>query len=132
MNQFGKTDDKDDDGRVTERAKALFDESVRELDAETLSRLNRSRQKALAELKAGGAGLSWLRWTPVGALTAAAVAAVVVWRAGDLEQLPPDAAADFEMLLAGEELELLEDLEFYRWLALDETAEKSGADDDVG
>jgi hypothetical protein len=127
MNEPGKTDDKDDDGRVPERAKALFDESVRELDAETLSRLNRSRQTALAELKAGGAGLSWLRWTPVGAAAVAAVAAVVVWRAGDLEQLPPDTAADFEMLLAGEELELLEDLEFYRWLALDETAK-----DDVG
>jgi hypothetical protein len=132
MNESRKTDDKDDDGRVPERAKALFDESVRELDAETLSRLNRSRQNALAELKPGATGLSWLRWTPVGAVAAAAVAAVVVWRAGDLEQLPPDAASDFEMLLAGEELELLEDLEFYRWLALDETAEEPGADDDVG
>jgi hypothetical protein len=63
-------------------------------------------------------------------VAAAVVAAAVVWRAGDLEQLPPDAASDFEMLLAGEELELLEDLEFYRWLAL--TAEEPDADDHVG
>ena len=132
MNESRRTDDEDDDGRVPERAKALFDESVRELDAETLSRLNRGRQNALAELKPGGAGHSWLRWTPVGAVTAAAVAAVVVWRTGDLEQMPPDTASDFEMLLAGEELELLENLEFYRWLVLDETAEEPGADDDVG
>jgi hypothetical protein len=121
-------DDMSDDERIARQTKELFDESVRGLDAETLSRLNRSRQKALAELKPGGGELRWLRWSP--AVAAAVVAAAVVWRAGDLEQLPPDAASDFEMLLAGEELELLEDLEFYRWLAL--TAEEPDADDHVG
>ncbi|MEX2122740.1 MAG: hypothetical protein WD795_02525 [Woeseia sp.] len=132
MKEPDKTDDTSDDGRLAERARQLFDESVRELDAETLSRLNRSRHNALAELKSGSTDLRWLRWTPAAAVAAAAVAAVVVWRAPDLDQLPSDVASDFEMLLAEEELEMLEDLEFYRWLALDETAEETGADDHVG
>jgi hypothetical protein len=120
-----------DDAELTKRASQLFDESVRELDAGTLSRLNRSRQRALAGAKRGG--LEWPVAAPVAAVAAAAAVAVIVWSLGSgIDDLPPETAADFEMLLAGEDLEMLEDLDFYRWLALDETAQENGADDHVG
>jgi hypothetical protein len=122
-----------DDGELARRARQLFDQSVQELDAETLSRLNRSRQRALAEVKDGGAHAAWLRWTPVAAAAAAAVAVVIVWNPGDgVDEVPRTAASDLELLLAEDELEMLEDLDFYRWMALDETAEEPGQDDHVG
>ena len=132
MNEPDKTNGKsEEDGRLAERARQLFDESVLELDAGTQSRLNRSRQRALAESKSRGTDVRWLRFTSAAAVAAAA--AVVVWRAGDgVDVLAPDAASDFELLLAGEDLEMLEDLEFYRWIALDEPAEEPGPDDHVG
>jgi hypothetical protein len=70
-------DDMSDDERIARQTKELFDESVRGLDAETLSRLNRSRQRALAESKSRGTDVRWLRFTAAGAVAAAAVAAVV-------------------------------------------------------
>jgi hypothetical protein len=122
-----------DDGELAKRARQLFDESVQELDAETLSRLNRSRQRALAHAKGSGAQAAWLRWTPVAAAAVAAAAVVIVLNPGNgVDELPRTTASDLELLLAEEELEMLEDLEFYRWMALEETAEATGQDDHVG
>jgi hypothetical protein len=122
-----------DDGELARRARQLFDQSVQELDAETLSRLNRGRQRALAEVKHGGTPAAWLRWTPVAVAAAAAVAVVIVWNPGNgVDDLPRTADSDLELLLAEDELEMLEDLEFYRWMALDETAEEPGQGDHVG
>lgn len=123
-----------DEDRLAERAKALFDESVRELDGETLSRLNRSRCRALDEARRGGAGRTWRGPVPAAlAASVAVVAAVVVWRVGTgVDALPPATASDIEFLLAGEELEMLEGLEFYRWMALEETKRETGADEHVG
>lgn len=123
-----------DDDRLAKRAKALFDESVRELDGETLSRLNRSRCRALDEARRGGAGRTWRGSVPAAVAAAVAVVAVVVvWRAGTgVDPLPPATASDLEFLLTGEELEMLEALEFYRWMALEETAPERGVDEHVG
>jgi hypothetical protein len=126
-------DNTERDGELAKRARQLFDESVQGLDAETLSRLNRGRQRALAGAKGGGAQAAWLRWTPVAAGAVAAAAVVIVWNPGNgVDELPRTEASDLELLLAEEELEMLEDLDFYRWMALDETAEDTGQDDHVG
>lgn len=130
MNEPGNAQDPSEEA-LRQRGKRLFDESVQALDAETVSRLNRSRQRALAETNRNGAELRWLRLTPVAA--AALAAAVIVWQLQNgIDELPPDTAADFELLLADEEFEMLEDLEFYRWMALDETVDDAGPDDHVG
>ena len=101
----------------TERTKALFDESVDGIDAATLSRLNRGRQRALAELDGTAQHARWLRWVPVtGVAAAALVAVMVVNQPGQVDE--PITAIDFEILMDTEELELLEDLEFYSWLEL--------------
>lgn len=110
-----------------DRTKDLFDESVDRLDAATLSRLNQGRQRALAELDRASPYGQWLRWVPVTAAAAVALIAVmVVNQPGSVEE--PLTATDFEMLIETEDLELLEDLEFYTWLELAD-AETS---DDVG
>lgn len=122
-----------DDGALARHARQLFDESVQELDAETQSRLNRSRHRALEEARGGGAHAGWLRWTPVAVGAVAAVVAVIVWSPGDrVDELPRTVATDLELLLDEEELEMLEDLDFYRWMALDATAEDAAQDDHVG
>ena len=50
----------------TKKAKTLFDESVAGLDGETRSRLNRGRQRALAELEQ--ARPAWMQWAPASRL----------------------------------------------------------------
>lgn len=133
MNERGDWEDKNREAPLTERAKQLFDESVARLDADALSRLNRSRQRAIAEANRRGPGIQWLRLAPVAAVVSAAAVAVIVWTTGNgVRELPPETASDFEVLLAEEDFEMLEDLEFYRWMALEETAIEPATDDHVG
>jgi len=107
-----------DEEELTTQAKALFDDSVERLDAATLSRLNRGRQKALQEIDAARPAGQWARWVPAGGLAAAAVVAVVVWQGAPVEHVAPEAGAvtDFEILLSEDSLDMLEDLEFYSWM----------------
>lgn len=118
------------DKQFEQQAKKLFDESVERLDAATLSRLNRSRQAALAAAKHPGA--QWSRWMPV---TAGAVAtvlvAVMVMRGPGSDDVFEQSAADFELLLSEESIEMLEELEFYTWLATVDM-EAEGDVSDVG
>ncbi len=102
------------DEKLGKRAKALFDESVDGLDAETLSRLNRGRQAAI-EAAADGRRSQWVRWAPATGVAAAAVFAVMVMQrpGNDVIEAP---ASDFEILLSEESIDMLEDLEFYAWL----------------
>lgn len=96
--------------------KETFDESVDALDAATLSRLNRSRHAALAELD--GSGKRWRTWMPAAGMAAAVLLAVIVL------QLPrgiggaPGVASvtDMEILLDEDSIEMFEELEFYSWM----------------
>ena len=58
------------------------------------------------------------RWMPATGVAAAAIVTVMVMRGPNGVDVPmePDVAADFEILLEDESLEMLEDLEFYSWL----------------
>ncbi len=113
------------------RAREVFDASVEGLDARTRSRLNQARQKATAEIERSRRS-PWLVWAPAGAMAAAALLAVVLWRmpggpAAPAQQAqvqaPPvlagdDAVDPGEVLAAGDDLDLLsEDLEFYDFVA---------------
>lgn len=112
------------DDRFEKRLKAKFDESVEALDAATLSKLNRSRHAALAQLQRPGH--RWSRWMPATGVAAAALIAVLVLQTPDRVN---DVAAtadvtDIEILLGEESIEMLEELEFYSWLDMVE----AGAD----
>ena len=101
--------------QFADKAKQLFDESVGQLDAATLSRLNRGRHMALAELERATPMRQWLRWAPAAGVAAAAVFAVMLIKQPVIEEAieMPGATADFEFLMEGHSLEMFEDLEFY-------------------
>jgi len=95
-------------------------ESADSLDAPTRSKLNRARQAALAEMTPRPA---WRRspWL-TGAVTAAvAVVAFMVLQPATRGPGPMAPAGldvpDLELLMTSEDLDMLEDLEFYTWLA---------------
>jgi hypothetical protein len=119
------------DEAFAEKAKQLFDESVESLDAETRSRLNRGRQAALEQMAAGKP--VWVQWAPAVGVAAAAVFAVVLWTGNQpVDELTPEAtASDFEILLTEDSFEMLEDLEFYSWMDLDEETEADPEIEDI-
>jgi len=115
-----------------EKAKQRFDESVARLDGKTQSRLNQSRHAALAELDKGQP--AWVQWIPATGVAAAAVLAVVLWTGtpGTDDLAAPAIANDMEILLTEDSLEMLEDLEFYSWIDLDEAEELPTPENHVG
>jgi len=131
------TQDKSAEERLLEGSKALFDSSVEDIDGATRARLHAARERALEELapraRFGGPRL----WIP--AVAAAALVALVTLPMLDQSGTGADtgfesmAAADLEILLGEEELEMLAELEFYEWLEL-EAPDESGSEglDGVG
>ena len=119
------------DKAFAEKAKQLFDESVADLDGQTRSRLNRGRQAALDALKTGRP--VWVQWAPAAGVAAAVVVAAVLWTGNSpVDELTPEAsAADFEILLTEDSFEMLEELEFYSWIDLDEDADEIVEPDDI-
>ena len=104
---------------LEERSKALFEDSVEQLDARTRSRLTRARHAALDEIRR-----SWLfrarwLWAPAGGVIVAAAAAVLiaVRPGGDPASSGTPPLEDLEVVAGAENLELLQDVEFYTWLA---------------
>lgn len=114
------------------QATALLDESAQQLDAATLSRLNRARQAALARRRPRAAHAWFL---PVGLVSACALLlAVALWHvrapgpvAGSAALATPAAATatangsgfnanDLDMVSSDDSLEFYQDLEFYAWL----------------
>jgi hypothetical protein len=120
--------------RFEQSTKRVFDESVAALDAATRSRLTQARHRALAQLKSPARSWQW-SLAPVGVGTLAAAALVVWFTIGQpppaTEDLRGTSLNDLELLLAEEDLEMLdEELDFYGWL--EEQPEFVSADDSVG
>jgi len=106
--------------QLAQEAKLAFDQSVDGLDAATLSRLNRGRQAALAAARQPAR--QWLRWMPATGVAAAVLLILVMQQGpGDVEVIAA-SAADLEILLGEENIEMLEELEFYSWLDTEELA----------
>jgi hypothetical protein len=106
--------------------KDTFDESVDALDGATLSKLNRGRHEALAQLQKPRR--QWSRWMPAtGAVAAILVAVVIVQSPSGINEVAEiTTVTDMEILLGEDSIEMLEDLEFYSWI---DAAEAEG---DVG
>lgn len=112
----------------TERAKYLLDDSARDLDAAALSRLNRARQAALEQRapRHRAAGI----FLPAGLAGACALLlAIGVWHGRRVPttisvRTPATASAngnavnagDLDMIASGENMEMMQDLDFYAWL----------------
>ncbi len=117
------------DDELGRAARALFDDSVEELDGAALSRLNQGRHRALEKAAPNPAYLRPLPWIATSGAAAAVVVAVVITGqpASSPGMVGPDTAADVEILLQGDDFEMLEELEFYSWIELEpETAANVG------
>jgi hypothetical protein len=136
------------DAEFARRTRALLDESAASLPAHTRSRLTRARHAALARHGAAGgarAGMvSWQRWLPAGAISAAVLAALLMQGTQAPFLRPMQASVqtaasgdDLELLADRDALELAQDqdggatdvdYEFYGWAV----GAANDADDGVG
>ncbi len=113
------------------RTKAAFDADVGALDAATQSRLTQARVRALAELAPRRPwGLRSL--LPVGAAAAAALAAwIALVPHAPNQPVQPAALGDLDVLTAAEDLQLIEELEFFAWLEAQPEFEAAADGDDI-
>jgi hypothetical protein len=125
MNQQSEQD-------IERRSRALYDESVDNLDMRTRSRLTQARHTALAAAEKPSP-LRWLAWTPVYGAVAAVVLGVALWigHSGTDRMLASadsrSGLEDLELVASNDQLELLQDdIEFYDWI------DKSAANDSAG
>lgn len=140
----GEVENKGIDERFARDAERLLHRSAEQLDVATMERLKRARQNALAAYGRGikGPFRLGLRWQPAlgaAAVCATALIAVGLWMGQATRAPSPGAtpvpvsagagsAADLEVVLVDDDnLEMIEDLEFYDWLesapAMKETAD---------
>jgi hypothetical protein len=127
---MGMSDDKDTSG-FERKTKRVFDESVAGLDATTRSHLTQARYRALEELKPQRSRAWGFALVPAGTLAAALLVWFTVVPPTTDVDLEVASLNDLEILLAEEDLEMLnEDLEFYGWL--EEQPEFASAIDGIG
>ena len=105
------------DQELQQRARDALNERAEELDAATLSRLTQARYSAVDA--AHNAGSRWLPWRIVGATAAVCAVVLTALLTGETQQTDvPDEQiiSDFDLLNIDEDLELVEEPEFYHWL----------------
>ncbi len=91
-----------------------LDQSLRDMDAATRSRLAQARARALAGKRGRR---NW--WLPGGvsvAITVAAVLLIMVFHGGPAGVSRPPVLEDVELLASDADLEMLSDIDFYAWL----------------
>lgn len=124
------------------RALAALDASVAAYDDATLSRLAGARRAAVARARARSAAgrrerLSAPPRAAFASIAALGLVAIVMISAGRAPQgpaqppaivtAPRPTAPPFALLVASEDLEFLEELEFYEWLELERTGDRDDA-----
>jgi len=110
------------DERLVAMVKEYLDAGVDTLDGRTTARLREARLKAMETAQGRRGWFHGPRWVAVGGGTvaAAAVLAVGVWLSDSPRESAVATADDIEIVAAQDQMQLYEDLEFYRWLATQE------------
>ena len=114
-----------DEQLLLSAAKHTLQDSVENLDQETVDRLAAIRLQALAAASSRRSRRSSWLMPAGGFVTAAAlVAAVLLWTSGPTvnESAPVALIEDINILTDSEEIDFYQDLEFYQWLAINEQA----------
>jgi hypothetical protein len=109
---------RDDERLVTAIRKAL-DAGIEHLPPSTVQSLQDARHQALAgKVKTHRPWLAVPRWVTAGSLATVSVMLLTVslWVSGP-QSPAPEADAELERIAAQEQIDLYEDLEFFRWLA---------------
>ena len=105
--------------KIFEHVSRALHASIEHLDAQTLSRLNRARHRALEQSARPHHMSSWLMVTGVAAI---AVVVISIWLTPGM---PESSVMDSEQMqylvtteaLSDEDIELIDELEFYTWLS---------------
>jgi hypothetical protein len=108
---------------LARRARQLFREHLAQLDETTRARLRAARLRAVdAGSEPRPFGWAPRQWLAAGAVGAFAAALVAVWTlvpgAAGVDRGSVDVAnsSDLELLLGGEDFDVVQNLEFYAWL----------------
>ena len=104
--------------------KTVLDESTENLDATTRSRLTTARYQALAKRDKKRTWFSGR--VPAGAAYASFVAVMLIFTiwSNNSELENPSMMEDLELLSSNESFELLEELDFYEWLDLQDDGQQ--------
>ena len=107
-----------EDEAFVRRAKAVLDRTAADLDQAATLRLQRARLAAVSRRASWRPRLAW-----VSGLAVVAVVAVWLWGHQPPTQHPHAALPweDVELVSSLENVELADDLDFYHWLAGDDT-----------
>ena len=114
----GRNEDREHE--IAARARQLFADSVQGVDGQTRLKLAQARAQAVE-----AAGVRRRRWlpapaalVPVGGFAAAVLAVALIWQSTGTPpaSIEPAVLSDLDILLDGEDLDLLQDLDFYAWL----------------
>jgi len=117
--------------QIEQRTRQLFDEGVASLDAHTLSRLNQARHKALDIARKDRVVMPrWLmRAGSVAAIALVAAVSFQYMHASQHSELNAsvNAMEDMEIIASSEELDLLQDVDFYDWLDAADTPDSEAS-----
>lgn len=119
MNADGKTFS----AELIARTRAALDASTDDFDVATVQRLQAARYAALAAVSAPLARAP-SRWAPAFAFAATIAVTIGAWQTLVLPPLP--APRDAVAVLAAQDADLLEDLDFVAWLEVDEHVDAAG------
>ncbi|HEX9024189.1 MAG TPA: hypothetical protein VF799_10150 [Geobacteraceae bacterium] len=110
------------EGEMVEEIRQTLDSSVAQLDGRTAERLRLARLAAL-EAAAKPRWFGFPRWAAAGAISAFAVLilALSLWFAIPGQNMQVAQVEDVDILTAHEHLEVYENMDFYRWLADDQS-----------
>lgn len=108
-----------DDQAFVSRAKRVLDRAVEELHQPAIVRLQRGR---LAALERRSRRSFWIAWASGLAVASVAALVVYLWMPQPASQQHAAVSLDdVELVTSVENVELAEDLEFFHWLADDDT-----------
>lgn len=124
--------DSNDPTDLERRSKALFDASVDGLNGNVRSRLTQARHRAVAEAGLTRVQMSRRFWMPAAGLgTAAILAAFIAIPYAHRERplpAPVASADDMAILLNSDDLEMIENMDFYSWMDGDGAVDVSDGD----
>ena len=97
-----------------------LDQSIEHLDAGTLSRLNQARHRALDQ--AGRPRLLGSQWMKAAAFAVLLVTVINGWLLFTTPDVQHMNADDLELIIANDDFELLQDMDFVAWMIEEEHA----------
>ena len=114
--------DTEQESDITVQARATLDKSLDDLDARTTARLQAIRKRTIADYRENSKGAQprqkWIMSaTALAATVVVAVLAVGIWQQSASDHNMMANLEDMSLLTDKEDFELYEELEFYQWLA---------------